>query len=241
MPVTAPPPKSDETDPSDPGLVVHDTMPAIPSWTTRLSSPSRATLRRRKLLADLHVPMDGPVQLAQRIEGIPAATTRRRAGLAATLLCGDLLAGLGALGWAARSGTGTLAALGVALLMSALAFHPLSAERRGTSARHGRDHHLLSVRTASGIRTVDLAQLVHVEQRSRGRVRVLDANGVTAVITSVYGRQAVKRGLERWPPGQAVPSTAAQRRMLIWHINTLLRHPWRSRRRERESWSSVID
>ncbi|MBR7830657.1 hypothetical protein KDK95_30425 [Actinospica sp. MGRD01-02] len=110
--MTATPPKGDEADACGAEPVADDTA-AIRSWTARISLPSRATLRRRALLADLHVPMDGPVQLAQRIEGVPAAACRRRAGFAAALVCGDLLAGLGVLGWAAESGLGALVALGV--------------------------------------------------------------------------------------------------------------------------------
>lgn len=198
-------------------------------------TPSIATLRRNALLDELGVPTDGPVRLATRIDGIPAATARRSARLGGSLLSVYLLAALGEIGFAGRTETGRLMLmpLGIAMLIASLWFVPLGRERRGVSARHGKNYHLLSVRTRTGIRSIDLARLAYVEERS-GSAWVLDADGITALITSGYGRRAVKTGINRWGVGQAETCPAARRRLLLKAIGSRLRHPWR--RRSAHSW-----
>jgi hypothetical protein len=140
--------------------------------------------------------------------------------------------------YAAASRIGQLVPVGVAMFVVALRFMPLGRERRSTSARHGKDYHLLSVRTRTGVRTIDLARLIHIEERSRS-VWVLDAEGVTVVITSGYGRQAVKTGIKRWGMGQAVPCSAAQRRVALKAARGRLRHPLCRRRGRAEFWLTI--
>lgn len=229
MPVTDPPHEVFDTPPAgapEPRASVPTTHAPVRS---RPTSPE--TLRRRALLDRLHVPMDGPTRLATRVDGVPAAVARRAAAFGTVLLVGYLFTVLGVFARASADRSGALVAVGVVLLIPPLFVVPLDLERRGGSARHGKRYHYLSVSTRTGIRTIDLARLVRVEQRAGGRFRVLDADGVSARITSAYGRAAVRSGVERWGLGQVSLTGAARRCLLRTHLRTLIRHPLRSRRR----------
>lgn len=212
--------------------VPHDAVPPEPARAPRtLRPPSSQARRRRALLTALNVPTDGPVQLATRADGIPAPIARRRARIGVAVLCGATAAAIGliAAAWAVRNGT--LLAYGAVLLCAVLVCAPSNGERRGASARHGKGYRLLSVRTRTGIRTLDLARLMRVETRPGG-IWVLDAEGVTVRVSSWYARQAVKRGVERWDVAQVEPSAAAQRVLARRNAWALILHPLR-RRHER--------
>lgn len=209
------------------------------SVTARVVAPSLAILRRNALLDEMGVRMDGPVRITIRLDGVPAAVSRRRAVLGAAAAAAYLLAGLGFLGIAAVDGRGWLFAAAVAMLIPTFAVLPLDRERQRTSARHGPDARYLSVRTRTGIRTIDLARLVRIEQRA-GSWRVLDADGVSARITSYYGQNAIRSGVESWGTGHAAASAAAQRRILLDAARRLLRHPIRIIRAGKSpAWSEL--
>lgn len=184
--------------------------------------------RRRALLTELNVPIEGSVQLATRVDGVPAAQARRRAHIGAVVLASAGAVAIAALSFAAALRIGPLVPVGIIMLIAVLGVGPPNRERRGASARHGKSYQLLSVRTRTGIRTLHLSQILRVEQRPRG-VWALDAQGVTVRVTSKYARQAVKRGVERWGVAQAAPSSAALRVLARCHIWTLMRHPKRDR------------
>lgn len=195
---------------------------------------------RRELLDALNVPVDGPVQLAYRVDGVPAKVSCRRAAVGGALSTTTVLAAIGVLGRAATvtAESAALTVVGVLMLLAVLYAVPIDRERRGICVTHGPENRYLSVRTLTGIRTLDLAQITRIEQRRRA-VRVLDANGVSARVDSVYGRRAVRNAVEAWGVGGSPASAAAQRRMILLSARKRMLRPLRPRRRPREIWWDV--
>lgn len=184
--------------------------------------------RRQELLVALSVPLDGPLQPVTRIAGVHPVVSRQRAAVG-RLVCWGLVGAVAAsVGLALAAHVGAFLALGFFALITVLTLVPLAKERQGTCVRHGKGHRFLSVRTRTGIRTVDLARLIRLEQRGSS-LWALDAEGVTVQVASAYGRQALKRGVERWGLGEAKPGPAALRVLLRLRIRALVWHPIRGR------------
>lgn len=195
----------------------------------RGGEPSRETLRRRALLKALQAPADGSEQPATRIGGIPASTSLRRELIGSLIRLLLILTALGSILLAIRTPGAVLLPATLCPLVAVFTIAPLSRERRGTSARHGKNHRFLSVRTRTGIRTLDLSRLLRIESATTG-LWALDAEGVTVFVCSGYARRALQRGAERWGLGQAAPSRAAQRVLARRGVRRSI-----TRRRRRES------
>jgi hypothetical protein len=229
---TSGPPFAAAPEPEDPATQPEAGDAATANHSAPRAGARRSPSRRERFLARIEPVWDGPVLLVTRIA--PIDRRRSRAAADVGLILRGVITGGGLIAcWIAAAvthdGASSVIAGGIAAL--ALFCPPLHrAVNDWSAARHGFKYRYLTVRTWTGRRSLNLAQLVLVLEEGEATT-AMDAKGIVVSTANRSARRAIAQCAQRWGLGEAPPTPAATRR-LAWFAfsrNTragrLLRNP----------------